>query len=155
MAPSKTPDKVSVATNRRARFEYEILEVFEAGLVLSGTEVKSLRDGKCTLGDGYVQVRRGEAFLHNVHIPEYTFGNRLNHEPKRVRKLLLHLNEIARIADATDRSGQTCIPLELYFLRGRAKVEIALARGKRDIDKRDDQKAREDRREIRKYTGRG
>ena len=155
MASKAIPGKTSVATNRRARFEYELLETYEAGMMLVGTEVKSLREGKCTLGDGYIVVRHGEAFLMNVHIPEYVYGHQFNHEPKRPRKLLLHAAEIEKIKNGTERAGHTCIPLELYFREGRAKVEIALARGKRDIDKRQTERDREDRREIRKVMGRG
>lgn len=144
-----------MALNRRARFEYELVEQFEAGLVLTGTEVKSLRDGHCTLGDGYVIVRDGEAWLMHVHIPEYTHGNRNNHEPKRSRKLLLHPGEIEKIRHGVERAGFTCVPLEVYFANGFAKVSIALARGKSHVDKRHAEKDREDRREMRKYSGRG
>jgi SsrA-binding protein len=145
----------NVATNRRARFEYEIIETWEAGIMLTGTEVKSLRDAKCTLGDGYIFVRDHEAFLANVHIPEYTHGNRNNHEPKRTRKLLLHPNEIEKIRTGIERAGHTCIPLEIYFSNGFAKVQIALARGKKDVDKRNTERDREDRREMRQFSARG
>lgn len=154
MAPRDTSVK-SVAQNRRARFEYLLLDTWEAGLMLTGTEVKSLREGKCSLGEGYVIVRDGEAWLLAVHIPEYTHGNRNNHEPKRARKLLLHPGEIEKIRQGVERSGQTCVPLEIYFSNGYAKVKIALAKGKTDVDKRHSERDREDRREIRKYTGRG
>ncbi len=154
MAPRDTSVK-SVAQNRRARFEYLLLETWEAGLVLTGTEVKSLREGKCSLGEGYVIVRDDEAWLLAVHIPEYTHGNRNNHEPKRARKLLLHPGEIEKIKQGVERAGQTCVPLEIYFSNGFAKVKIALAKGKTDVDKRHSERDREDRREIRKYTGRG
>ncbi|MGH3327044.1 MAG: SsrA-binding protein SmpB [Streptomycetales bacterium] len=125
-----------IARNRKARHDYHIDDVFEAGLVLTGTEVKSLRAGRASLVDGFAQVRDGEAWLHNVHIPEYTEGTWTNHEPRRVRKLLLHRHEIARLLGKTNESGRTLVPLALYFRDGHAKVEIALARGKKQYDKR-------------------
>ncbi len=154
MAP-KVKGVQNVATNKRARFEYEIIETWEAGMMLTGTEVKSLRGGKCTLGDGYVYIRGHEAFLANVHIPEYSHGNLNNHEPKRVRKLLLHPGEIEKIRNGVERAGHTCIPLEIYFSNGFAKVQIALARGKKDVDKRNTERDREDRREMRQFNARG
>ena len=125
-----------VATNRRARHDYLIEDTYEAGLVLTGTEVKSLREGRASLVDGYAQVRDGEVFLHGVHIPEYTQATWTNHEPRRVRKLLLHRGEIGKLVHKTRESGLTLVPLSLYFKDGRAKVEIAVARGKKAYDKR-------------------
>ena len=125
-----------MARNRRARHDYHIDDVVEAGLVLTGTEVKSLRAGRASLTDGFGQVTDGEMWLHGVHIPQYTQGTWTNHEPRRTRKLLLHRKEIDRLADSTRERGLTLIPLSLYFKDGRAKVELALARGKRTYDKR-------------------
>jgi SsrA-binding protein len=125
-----------IARNRRARFDYHIDDTVEAGLVLTGTEVKSLRAGRASLTDGFGQITDGEAFLHNVHIPEYTLGTWTNHEPRRTRKLLLHRKEIERLETATRERGSTLVPLSLYFKDGRAKVEIGLARGKHTYDKR-------------------
>ena len=128
--------KKIVARNRRARHDYHIDDVVEAGLVLTGTEVKSLRAGRASLTDGFGEVTDGEMWLHGVHIPQYTQGTWTNHEPRRTRKLLLHRKEIDRLADSTRERGLTLIPLSLYFKDGRAKVELALARGKRTYDKR-------------------
>ncbi len=125
-----------VAQNRKARHDYHIDDVYEAGLVLVGTEVKSLRAGQASLVDGYAHLRDGEVWLANVHIPEYTEGTWTNHEPRRERKLLLHRGEILRLIGKTKESGVTMIPLALYFKDGKAKVEIALVRGKRSYDKR-------------------
>ena len=125
-----------IAQNRKARYDYHIDDVFEAGLVLVGTEVKSLRAGRATLGDGFGEITNGEAFLHGVHIPEYTEGTWTNHEPRRERKLLLHRAEIIRLIGKTKEGGITLVPVALYFKDGKAKVEIALARGKRTFDKR-------------------
>ena len=125
-----------VAQNRKARHDYHIDDVVEAGLVLVGTEVKSLRNGQASLVDGYAYIRDGEAWLAGVHIPEYTEGTWTNHEPRRERKLLLHRGEIARLIGKTKESGTTLVPLALYFKDGKAKVEIALGRGKRSYDKR-------------------
>jgi SsrA-binding protein len=140
--------KKVIARNRRARHDYDIQDVLEAGLVLTGTEVKSLRAGRASLTDGFGQVTDHEAWLHNVHIPEYTLGTWTNHEPKRTRKLLLHRKQIDRLAAATAERGLTLIPLSLYFKDGKAKVEIALARGKRTYDKRHDLARRDAAREI-------
>jgi SsrA-binding protein len=140
--------KIVVARNRRARHDYHIEDVVEAGLVLTGTEVKSLRAGRASLTDGFGQVTDGEAWLHGVHIPEYTLGTWTNHEPRRTRKLLLHRKEIDRLANATRERGLTLVPLSLYFKDGRAKVEIALARGKRTYDKRHDLAERDAAREV-------
>ncbi|MEQ4205319.1 SsrA-binding protein SmpB [Actinopolymorpha sp. B17G11] len=125
-----------IAQNRKARHDYHIDETFEAGLVLTGTEVKSLRAGRATLADGYAVVMDGEIWLQGVHIAEYTQGTWTNHPPRRTRKLLLHRKEIERIGAATRESGITIVPLAMYFKDGRVKIEIGLARGKRNYDKR-------------------
>src|SRR3954453_3365149 len=125
-----------IAQNRKARYDYQIEDTFEAGLVLVGTEVKSLRAGRATLGDGFAEIHNGEAFLHGVHIPEYTQGTWTNHEPRRVRKMLLNRHEIDKIDSRVNERGYTIVPLSLYFKDGRAKVEIALAKGKKSYDKR-------------------
>ncbi|WP_129667376.1 SsrA-binding protein SmpB [Phytoactinopolyspora endophytica] len=125
-----------VAQNRRARYDYHIDTTYEAGLVLTGTEVKSLRAGKATIGDGYAEVRDGEVWLRNVHIAEYDQGTWTNHDPRRSRKLLLNKDEISRLIGKTRERGFTLVPLSLYFKDGYAKVEIALARGKKTHDKR-------------------
>jgi SsrA-binding protein len=137
-----------VARNRRARHDYHIDDTVEAGLVLTGTEVKSLRLGRASLTDGFAQVTDGEMWLHGVHIPEYLQGTWTNHEPRRTRKLLLHRKEIDRLAEATRERGSTLIPLSLYFSGGRAKVEVALARGKRTYDKRHDLAEKDAAREV-------
>jgi SsrA-binding protein len=133
-----TFDKVkTVAENRRARFDYFIEDVFEAGIALSGTEVKSLRFGQGSIAESYADLRDGECWLVNANIPEFSHGNRFNHEPKRPRKLLLHQREIEKMIGAVERKGMTLIPLSVYFNgRGRAKVELALAKGKQTHDKR-------------------
>ncbi len=125
-----------VASNRKARHDYHIEDTFEAGLVLQGTEVKSLRMGRATITDGFVDVDRGEAWLHGVHIPEYTQGTWTNHAARRKRKLLLHRTEIDKIERRVNEKGLTVVPLSLYFVNGRAKVEIGLAKGKKTWDKR-------------------
>ncbi|MEO6151759.1 MAG: SsrA-binding protein SmpB [Croceibacterium sp.] len=138
-------DKVkTVAENRRARFDYFIEDKFEAGIALSGTEVKSLRFGEGSIAEAYAQVHEGEAWLINANIPEFSHGNRYNHEPKRARKLLLHEREIEKMIGAVERKGMTLIPLSIYFNgRGRAKVELALAKGKQTHDKRQTMKERD------------
>ena len=141
-----------VATHRKARFEYEILERLEAGIALLGPEVKSLRAGNASLVDAYAVVRRGEVFLVNAHISPYTQASRENSDPKRERKLLLHRAEIARLAAKVAERGLTLVPLQLYFREGRAKVELALARGRRRHDKRDAIREREQERELRRAT---
>jgi SsrA-binding protein len=133
---AKERGRKAVAQNKKARHDYHIEDTYEAGLVLTGTEVKSLRAGRASLVDGYAVIKDGEAWLQNVHIPEYTEGTWTNHEPRRARKLLLHRAEITRLIGKTKESGLTLVPLALYFVDGRAKVEIALARGKRLHDKR-------------------
>jgi SsrA-binding protein len=137
-----------VATNRQARHRYHLLESWEAGVQLTGTEVKSLRDGKAQIKDGYAAVRDGEVWLHNVHIPPYAPATRDNHEPERPRKLLLHRREIERLIGKTKERGLTLVPTRVYFRGPHAKVEIALARGKAVADKRQSIKEREMRREM-------
>ena len=137
-----------VASNRKARHDYFIEDVFEAGLVLMGTEVKALRAGRASLVDGYCTIERGEAWLEGVHIPEYSQGTWTNHAPRRKRKLLMHRSEIERLADKTQEKGHTIVPLGLYFVDGRAKVEIALARGKKEYDKRHTLREQQDNREA-------
>jgi len=139
-----------VATNRKARHDYHLDDVLEAGIVLTGTEVKSLRMGRASLVDGYASITDGEAWLEGVHIPEYTEGTWNNHAPRRKRKLLLHREQIDKWAGKVRESGQTIVPLQLYFTDGRAKVELALARGKRDYDKRQTLRERQDDREARR-----
>ena len=129
--------KKVVAENRRARFDYAVEQVFEAGIALQGTEVKSLRFGEGTIAESYAEVKGNQVWLVNSNIPEFSHGNRFNHEPKRPRKLLLHEREIARLHGAVARKGMTLVPLSIYFNRtGRAKVELALAKGKQTHDKR-------------------
>ena len=137
MAKKPDLDRTVVAQNRRARFDYFIEETFEAGLQLTGTEVKSLRGGRSTIAESYVTETGGEAWLVNANIPLYASGNRNNHEPKRPRKLLLHKAQISKLIGAIQREGRTVVPLQVYFNeRGRAKIEIALAKGKQAHDKR-------------------
>ncbi len=143
-----------IAQNRKARHDYAIEDVFEAGLVLTGTEVKSLRAGRATLTDGYAIVEDGEMWLRGVHIPVYDLGTWTNHEPRRSRKLLLRREEIRRISNKTKESGLTLIPLAMYFKDGYAKVEIALARGRKSYDKRHAIAERESKRETDRATGR-
>ena len=138
----------AIATNRRARHEYEILETVEAGLVLRGTEVKSLRDGLVNFKDSYASVRNGEGWLLGCHINPYSHGTDANHDPERDRKLLLHKREVARLGGKISEKGLTLVPLRLYFKGGRAKVEIGLARGKKLHDKRSALREREVRREM-------
>ena len=137
-----------VASNRQASYRYHLLEKWECGLVLTGTEVKSLRDGKAVLKDGYATVDNGEVWLHNVHIPPYAPATRDNHEPERPRKLLMHRREIERLIGKTREKGLTLVPTRLYFKGPNAKVEIALARGKEQRDKREAIRAREQQREM-------
>ena len=146
-----------VADNRRGRYEYEILQTFEAGIELKGSEVKSLRSGRTNLAEAYAAMKGGELFLLNSNIPEYREANRFNHDPKRPRKLLLHSKEIQRLASGVSREGLTIIPLKIFFNpRGRAKVDIALAKGKKLHDKRDTIKTRDwDREKARLLRDRG
>ncbi|MCC3776925.1 SsrA-binding protein SmpB [Streptomyces sp. UNOB3_S3] len=136
-----------VAQNKKARHDYHLLTTYECGLVLTGTEVKSLRQGRSSLVDGFVQIDGGEAWLHNAHIPEYAQGTWTNHSARRKRKLLMHRAEIDKLASKADETGHTIIPLALYFKDGRAKVEIALAKGKKEYDKRQTLREKQDLRE--------
>ncbi|HSY16606.1 MAG TPA: SsrA-binding protein SmpB [Jatrophihabitantaceae bacterium] len=143
-----------IAQNRKARHDYAIIDTYEAGVVLTGTEVKSLRLGRASLVDGFATIDDGEVFLRNVHIPEYTEGSWTNHEPRRTRKLLLHKGEILRLIGKTKESGLTLVPIALYFSAGKVKVEIALAKGKKAYDKRQDLATRDADRDIRRALGR-
>ncbi len=142
-------DKKIIATNRKARFDYEIGDTFEAGLELVGTEVKSLRDGHVTLGEGYVRVAGTQAFLVGVTIPEYTHGNLANHEPRRPRRLLLHRHEIDKISQRIREQGFTAVPIELYFRNGYAKLLFGLGKGRKHYDKRQVARQKDARREMR------
>jgi len=144
MSAKKDDGRKVVAENRKARFNYAIEDTVEAGIVLTGTEVKSTRNGKTTIAESYADSRGGEIWLVNANIPEYLQANRFNHEPKRDRKLLLHKKQINKLIGAVEREGMTLIPLKLYFnARGRAKVELALAKGKKLHDKRETEKKRD------------
>ncbi|GAB3704037.1 SsrA-binding protein SmpB [Nocardiopsis oceani] len=136
MAKAKETGRKLIAQNRRARHDYHLDETYEAGLVLTGTEVKSLREGRASLVDGFAHIHDSEVWLEGVHIPEYSQGTWTNHSARRSRKLLLHREQISRLIGKTREPGRTLVPLSLYFSDGRAKVEIALARGKREYDKR-------------------
>lgn len=137
------------ADNRQARYQYEILDTYEAGIALLGTEVKSIREGKVNLRDGFANVKRGEVWLHNVHISPHSMTSlTYNHEPRRVRKLLLHKQEIRKLIGQTEQKGLTLVPLKMYFKEGRVKVVIALGRGKKLHDKRESLKKKQDTREI-------
>jgi len=146
-APSESGRKI-VAKNRKARHEYHILERFEAGLALQGTEVKSLRQGRASIGEGYGLIEGGEVWIRDINIPEYEMGNRANHQPKRTRKLLLHKQEILRLLGKTTEKGLTLIPLNLYFKRGKVKIEIGLCRGKKAYDKREAIRRRDQDRDL-------
>jgi SsrA-binding protein len=143
-----------VASNKKARHDYAIIETFEAGIALTGTEVKSLRAGRASLVDGFAQESNGELMLYSVHIPEYTQGTWTNHEPRRTRKLLMKRVEINKLVGKVHEGGFTLVPLSLYFSDGWAKVELALARGKKAYDKRHDMAERDANREITKSLGR-
>jgi len=146
--PAQFDKKKTVAENRRARFDYFIDDTMEAGIALTGPEVKSLRFGEGSIAESYAEVRGNEVWLVNANVPEFSHGNRFNHEPKRPRKLLLHEREIAKLTGAVERKGMTLVPLSVYFNgRGRAKVELALARGKNNADKRETVKQRDWKRE--------
>ena len=143
-----------IARNRKARHDYIILQKYETGLVLTGTEVKSLRNGKVAISDAFALVNdSNEIILHNLDIPEYSHGNRMNHEPKRKRKLLLHKREIIKISVALKEKGLTLIPLSIYFKGGWAKVEMALAKGRKTYDKRESMKKKDDRKEMDRAVG--
>jgi SsrA-binding protein len=138
-----------VSDNRQARFQYEILETYEAGIELAGTEVKSIRQGKVNLRDGFALVRNGEVFLHNIHIsPHQTASQVFNHDPTRTRKLLLHRDEIRKLIGKVEQQGLTLVPLKMYLKRGWVKVDLALVRGKKLHDKREDLKRRQDKRDM-------
>jgi SsrA-binding protein len=143
-----------VAQNKKARHDYHIEQTFEAGLVLTGTEVKALRAGRASLVDGFAMVSDGEVWLHNVHIPEYSQGTWTNHAPRRVRKLMLHKDEIEKLGAKVKDGGRTIVPLSLYFKNGYAKVEIALATGKKNYDKRQSIAERDSKREVAREMGR-
>ncbi|WP_026185395.1 SsrA-binding protein SmpB [Salinispora pacifica] len=143
-----------VASNRKARHDYSILDTYEAGMALTGTEVKSLRAGRASLVDAFAQERNGELYLHGMHIPEYVQGTWTNHEPRRTRKLLLNRIEIDRLIGKTRESGLTIVPLQVYFSDGWAKVEIGVAKGKKSYDKRQDLAKRDAQREIARAAGR-
>ncbi len=143
-----------ISENRKARFDYHIIETFEAGLVLTGSEVKSLRDKQCQLKDSYVSFVGTEAFLQNAHISVYKSSSYNNHPPERLRKLLMHRNELDKIYGALREKGLTCVPLKIYFKQGRAKIEVALVKGKNSVDKRDSIKKRDISREIRQSVRR-
>jgi SsrA-binding protein len=143
-----------IVSNRKARHDYAILDTYEAGIMLQGTEVKSLRLGRASLVDSFATVDDGEIFLRNLHIPEYTQGSWTNHEPRRTRKLLLHKAEIERLIGKTREGGLTLVPLRMYFSDGKVKVELALAKGKKSYDKRNDLAKRDAQREISRAVGR-
>ena len=154
-APGKSqPARQVVATNRKARHNYSILETYEAGVVLLGTEVKSLRDGKASLVDAYATVDDGEIWLRNLHIPEYHHGSWTNHEPRRTRKLLLHRRQIDVLIGKIKDGNLALVPLSMYFFEGKVKVELALARGKQAHDKRQDMARRDAQREVARALGR-
>ena len=144
-----------VARNRRARYDYDLIEKVEAGIVLTGTEVKSLRNGKARLDEAYAEINRGEVWLNGCDIPEYLQANRMNHVPKRSRKLLLHRREIDRLSGRTKERGLTLIPLSIYFKKGMAKVEISIAKGRKAFDKREAIKKQDAKRDIDRAARRG
>lgn len=148
MAKEKDTGRKMVAQNKKARHDYTILDTYECGLVLMGTEVKSLRMGRASLVDGFVQIDDHEAWLHNIHVPEYVQGTWTNHTAKRKRKLLLHRAEIDKLESKSQETGHTIVPLALYFKDGRVKVEIALAKGKKEYDKRQTLREKQDTRET-------
>ena len=155
MAKKKKKDGPGViASNRKARHDYTILDTYEAGVVLQGTEIKSLRDGKASLVEAYATVDDGEVFLRNLHIPEYSMGSWTNHSPRRTRKLLLHRREIDTLAGKVRDGNRTLVPLKLYLKDGLVKVELGLAQGKQDYDRRQDIKKRTEDREIARELGR-
>ena len=150
--PPEFDKRKVVAENRRARFDYEIEDKFEAGIALTGTEVKSLRFGEGSIAESYAEVKDGEVWLINANIPEFSHGNRFNHEPKRPRRLLLHRRQIDKLIGATQREGYTVVPLKIYFNdQGRAKIELGLGRGKKLHDKRDSIKDRDSARELQRF----
>ncbi|MEU8300057.1 SsrA-binding protein SmpB [Micromonospora sp. NPDC048909] len=154
MNASRQPERRLIASNKKARHDYTVLKTYEAGIVLVGTEVKSLREGRASLVDAFAQERDGEIMLYGLHIAEYGFGSWTNHQPRRTRKLLLHRVEIARIVEKTREGGFTLVPLSMYFDNGWAKVELALAQGRRSYDKRQALAERDANREIARELGR-
>ncbi len=151
---SKEHGRKVIASNRKARHDYTILDTYEAGIALVGTEVKSLREGRASLVDSFATVDDGEVWLRNLHIPEYTMGTWTNHTPRRTRKLLLHKGEILRLIGKTKESGLSLVPLSMYFKDGKVKVELALARGKKSYDKRQALAKRDAEREMTRAAGR-
>jgi len=151
---TKAPARKYIAQNKKARHDYTIVDTYECGVVLMGTEVKSLREGRASLADAFATIDDGEVYLHNMHVPEYAFGSWTNHTPRRVRKLLLHKAEILKLIGRTKESGLTLVPLSLYFNEGKVKVELALARGKKTWDKRQDLAKRDADREVQREMGR-
>ncbi|MEV7546957.1 SsrA-binding protein SmpB [Streptomyces sp. NPDC089915] len=145
---AKEKGRKLIAQNKKARHDYAIIDTYECGIVLTGTEVKSLRQGRASLVDGFVSVESGEVWMYNVHVPEYSQGTWTNHSARRKRKLLMHREEIDKLERKADESGHTVVPLSLYFKDGRAKVEIALARGKKEYDKRQTLREKQDTRET-------
>lgn len=141
-----------IVVNPKARRDYHIIETFETGIVLRGTEVKSLRAGKGQIADAFARVEQGEVYLHNAHVDEYAQGNRQNHQPKAARKLLLHRSEIRKLAAFAEVKGHALVPLSLYWKNGRVKVSLAVGRGKQEFDKREDLKRRESDRELKQIT---
>ncbi len=150
----ETSDKKIIANNKEARFRFQIMDTYEAGLVLQGTEVKSLRNGKAAMSDSFAYIKNGQAYLSHLHISVYTHGNRENHEPMRERKLLLHKEEIIKMQHAIEREGMTIVPTLLYFLKGRVKIELGIAKGKKTHDKRATIKERDAKKELAKVTKR-
>jgi SsrA-binding protein len=153
-ARKPTPGIKVIAQNRKARHEYEILQTLEAGVALLGSEVKALRAGRVNLGDSYAEIKRGEVWLQKMHIGPYEMANRQNHEPFRPRKLLLNRREIRKLAPRLEEGGRTLVPLKIYFKHGLVKLELALARGKKLYDKREDKAKRDAERQIARITGR-
>ena len=149
MAQEKASGEQLIADNRKARHDYHLLETFEAGLVLRGTEVKAMREGRANLRDSYCRIERGEAFLLGAHVGQYSHGGYASHDPVRPRKLLLHQNELRKLLGKTTERGMTIVPLRMYFKNGKAKLAIALAKGKKTYDKRETVKRREAERETR------
>jgi len=149
MADKETSGEKLIATNRQARYNYHILESFEAGIALKGTEVKSLREAKASLGEGFARIDNGEIWLHSLHITPYSKSSDHQYNPVRVRKLLLHKAEIKRLLSKTAEKGLTLVPVRLYFKRGKVKIELGLAKGKKLFDKREDIKRRTQEREVR------
>ena len=150
----ETSDKKIIANNKEARFRFQIMDTYEAGLVLQGTEVKSLRNGKAAMSDSFAYIKNGQAYLSHLHISVYTHGNRENHEPMRERKLLLHKEEIIKMQHAIEREGMTIVPTLLYFLKGRVKIELGIAKGKKTHDKHATIKERDAKKELAKVTKR-